>query len=74
VEKYGTAGQTTDDSKIRRMCVACLITKATNTHSKSEMHFGFPLQQWLQERNSALHYTYIACAVPYFTSLHPSYD
>ena len=33
VEKYGTAGQTTVDSKIRRMRVACLITKTSYRHT-----------------------------------------
>jgi hypothetical protein len=32
-EKYGTAGQATDDNIIRRMRFACWITKATDTHS-----------------------------------------
>ena len=31
VEKYGRAGQATDDNIIRRMRFACWITKATNT-------------------------------------------
>ena len=34
VQKYGTAGQATDDSIIRRMRSACWITKATNTHTQ----------------------------------------
>jgi hypothetical protein len=34
VEKYSKAGQSTDDNLIRRMRSACLITKATNTHSE----------------------------------------
>jgi hypothetical protein len=33
VEKYGRARQATDGNIIRRMRFACLITKATNTHS-----------------------------------------
>jgi hypothetical protein len=33
-KKYGTAGQATDDNKIRRMRFACWITKATDTHSE----------------------------------------
>jgi len=32
VEKYGRAGQTTDDNLIRRMRFACWVTNATNTH------------------------------------------
>jgi len=34
VEKYDTAGQTTDDNTIRRMRLACRITKVTDTHSE----------------------------------------
>ena len=52
MDKYGTAGQTTDDSIIRRMRIACLITKTTDTHPEHVI-----LQQWLQERVSMLRYT-----------------
>jgi hypothetical protein len=48
---------------IRRMLIACWITKATNTHSEYVIFTAFPLQQWLQERGSMLRYTYIACIV-----------
>jgi len=34
VEKYGTAGQSTDDNTRRRMRLACRISKATDTHSE----------------------------------------
>ena len=34
MEKYGAAGQATDDNKIWRMNFACGITRATNTHSE----------------------------------------
>jgi hypothetical protein len=34
VDKYGTARQTTNDNIIRRMRIACWITKATDTHSE----------------------------------------
>jgi hypothetical protein len=44
VEKCCTAGQATDESLIRRMPVACWITKATNTHSEFEILLAFPLQ------------------------------
>jgi hypothetical protein len=30
--KYGTAGQATDDNIIGHLCIACWITKATNSH------------------------------------------
>ena len=48
---------------ILRMCIACWIPKATNTHSGCVILIAFPLQQWLQERASMLRYTYSACLV-----------
>jgi len=44
-----------------RMCTACWITKAANTHSEYVVFIVFPLQQWLQERPSILRYTCISC-------------
>jgi len=61
VEKCGRAGQATDGNKIRRTLFACWIPKATNTHSEYVIVFTFPLQRWLNERASILHYTYIHC-------------
>jgi len=43
------------------MRIASWIPKATNTSSEYVKLIAFPLQQWLQERVSMLHYTYIAC-------------
>jgi len=37
--------------------------KATNTHSDYVILIVFPLQQWLHDHTSALHYTYIAWCV-----------
>jgi hypothetical protein len=62
VEKYGTTGRATGDNAIfnnrdniiRRMRVACWITKATDTHSEYVMRSAFPRQQWLRERASSL--------------------
>jgi hypothetical protein len=54
VEKYGTAGQTTDDNIIRRTRFVRSITKATNTHSEHGMLIAFPWQQWFCERASML--------------------
>jgi hypothetical protein len=55
VEKYGTAGQATHDSIIRRMRFAWWITKATDTHCEYVIHTGFFLRQrWLRERASML--------------------
>jgi len=34
VEKYGTSRGATDDNKIRCMCFAWWVTKATETHSE----------------------------------------
>ena len=45
------------------MRIACWIPKATNTHWEYVIHIAFPLQQWLHERATMLHYTYIACLV-----------
>jgi len=50
---------------ILRMRVECWIPKATNTHSQYVILTVFPLQQWLQDRSSILHYTYVACLVHY---------
>jgi hypothetical protein len=38
VEKYGTAGQATDDNIIRRMRFACWITKTTDTRARARAH------------------------------------
>jgi hypothetical protein len=46
---------------IWRMCIACWIPKARNTHPAFEIFIIFPLQQWLHVRTSSLRYTYIAC-------------
>ena len=45
VEKYGTAGQATDNNITRRMRISYWITKATDTHSEYVILTGFPLQQ-----------------------------
>jgi len=58
---------------IWHMRIACWITKTTQTHTQStQSHtlthskyvtlIAFPLQQWLQERASMLHYTYVVCS------------
>jgi hypothetical protein len=61
VERYGTAGQATDDKWYMRF--AFWITKLTNTHSEYITLIAFPLQQWLQEHASLLRKTYSACHV-----------
>jgi hypothetical protein len=43
-----------------RMRIACLISKAANTHSEYVILIVFTLQQLLHERASLLRYTYMA--------------
>jgi hypothetical protein len=45
VENYGEAREATDDNIIRRMRIACWLTKATDTHSEYVILIAFPLQQ-----------------------------
>ena len=59
MEKHGRVGQAIDDNTIRRMRIACWITKATDTHSEYVILIAFPLQQWLRERALMLRCTYI---------------
>jgi len=44
VDKYGTVGQVTEGNIIRRMRVACWVTKATDTHSEYVILTANPLQ------------------------------
>ena len=46
---------------IWRMRISRCIPKATDTHSEYARLIAFPLYQWLHERTSSLHYTYISC-------------
>jgi len=50
---------------IWRMRIACWIPKPTNTLSEYIILIPFLLRQWLHERASMLHFTYIACLVNY---------
>jgi hypothetical protein len=50
VKKYDTARQTTDDNTIRRLHIACWITKATDIHSEYVTLNATPRQQWFRER------------------------
>jgi hypothetical protein len=63
VEKFGRAGQATDDSITRRIRFASWISKATNTDSEYVTLIAFPWQQRLRERVSVLRYAYIASLV-----------
>ena len=44
MEKYGGVREPMDDNIIRYMRSACLITKATHTHSKCVILIAFLLQ------------------------------
>jgi hypothetical protein len=70
VEKYGTARQTTDDSKIERMRYARWITMAADMQIEYLILTVFPQQQQLHERASLLPSTYFACDVFHFFSLY----
>jgi hypothetical protein len=60
VEKYGRAGQATDDNIIRRMRIACWIPKL-QTHTQNTCYLiAFPWQQFLHERASMLT-SYVHC-------------
>jgi hypothetical protein len=61
-KKYGTDRQATDDDIIRRIGIACCITKARDTHSEYEYFLLF-------HGNSAY-----ANAPQYSWDLVPSYD
>ena len=63
VEKFYTAGQSTDGNVIRCVRTACWIPKATNTRSDYVILIAFPLRQWSHERALMLRYTYVACIV-----------
>jgi len=60
VEKCCRAGQATDDVIIRRMCIACWITRLQTEYV---IIMAFPLQQWLHERASMLRYMSVASPV-----------
>jgi hypothetical protein len=61
--RYGRAGQATDDNIIWRICIACCIIKATNTHSQYVILIALPLRQWLHERVSMLLYIHrLSCS------------
>jgi hypothetical protein len=53
---------------IWHMRITCWIPKATDAHSEYVIPTAFPLQQWLHESASVLHYTYIAC-LDYWTNI-----
>jgi len=64
VEKQSTAGQATDDTMAHAHCMLD-IQGYTHTHSEYVIPIAVTPQQWLHERATLLHYTYIACLVPF---------
>jgi hypothetical protein len=56
------------DNIIRRVRIACWITKAIYSHSEYVILLVFPLQQCLRERSLVLRYTYIAYLVIFLTN------
>ena len=65
MEKYGRAGEATDDKIVRRLRIICWKSKATDTHSDCVILITFLRGQWLLKRASMLGYTYIVCLVIY---------
>ena len=55
---------------LRRMRIACWITKATNTSSEYVILIASTLQQWLHESASILRYTYILCLLSNWDEFH----
>ena len=53
---------------IWRMCIACCIPKATNTHSQYVILIAFPLQQWLYERASVIRTLFVLLFTTFLSS------
>ena len=62
VDKYGRAGQFTDNNIMGCMRFAYWVTTATDTHSECVM-LAVPWQQWWSERAAVLYFKYVACLV-----------
>jgi hypothetical protein len=60
MEKYGRAGQATDDNVTRHMRFARWITKATDVHAEDVIFNSCPRQPMLREQFLILLYTCIA--------------
>ena len=50
---------------MRPTCIACWITKDTDTHPEYVVFIAFPLQQWLYEGTSMLRHTDTDCLFIY---------
>ena len=61
--KNGTARRAIHENTIRRMRLACWITKDTDTHAEFVVLIVLARQQCLCERSSALRHTYMARVV-----------
>ena len=73
VEKYGSAGQATNDSIMQSIHSAYRLINTTDTHSEYVILIAFPLLQYLRERASILRYTWIACLVINWRGLERSF-
>jgi len=72
VEKSDSARQAIDDNIICCMYFACLLTKATDTHSLYVILITFPRQHGYMDTPQCYVYTYIACLV-YSSTEHGSF-
>jgi hypothetical protein len=70
IVKRGRARHGTDDSIVRRMCFACWITKATNTHLEYVILIAFRNNNVHLNAHSSCVYTHIACLFNFSLS-HP---
>jgi len=57
----------------RHMRIAYWIPKASDTLSEFVTLSAFPLQRWLQNRDSLLRYTYTVCLVSFVTHTFPAF-
>ena len=64
-KKYGTAGQATDDNILRRVRIACWISKVIITHSEYVILIAFPQQPSLRKRVS-MSRLYVHCLSCFF--------
>ena len=72
MEKYGTAGQATDDGITRRMRFTCWMIEAINTHSEYAIITGFffSTEKVVPRSAALLLKTYIVVLLESFTSVH----
>ena len=70
--KCGRAGHAADDNMAH---AHCMLDNYGYRHTLYVIFIAFPRQQWLRERASVLHNTYIACLVwiTKGTNTHPEY-